>query len=217
MKTVALHSPITQQTLTILSEYIDDLSLSKSDLTVSAYSYDITKFLEFISEKGIKRVSSIKPSIIVAYLSSCKGVKSASTVNRYFMSIRSFCAFLRKRKHVAEDLTQDISIPAAKQKAPRILTIQEIEKLLNQPENLRDKAILELLYSSGLCASELCDLSLEDLGQDNIRVVCGKRGKTRTVPMTQAAIRAIEAYVQERGKEEGYLFLTLNRKHSGGK
>ena len=141
-----------------------------------------------------------------------QGVKSASTVNRYFMSIRSFCAFLRKRKHIADDLTEDISIPVAKQKAPRILTIQEIEKLLTQPENLRDKAILELLYSSGLRASELCDLSLEDLGQDNIRVVCGKRGKTRTVPMTQAAIRAIEAYVQERGKEEGYLFLTLNRK-----
>jgi integrase/recombinase XerD len=125
---------------------------------------------------------------------------------------------LRKNKIVAHDITEDVSPPKMRQKAPRIPTFEEIKVLLEQPnvENesgLRDRAILDLLYSSGLRASELCDLRLEDIGANQVRVSCGKRGKTRTVPMTGSAHKWVMEYVEKyRGRDSGFLFRTLQCK-----
>lgn len=201
-----------------LNSFIAELSLSKSQPTVDAYRYDVANFLEFLSSKGVKRISSIRPVHIIDYLGQCKKRgKSDASINRYYMAIRCYCRFLRRSKKIEADLTQDITPPRSNQKAPRIPTVDEVDRIITRPacheeteSRVRDRAILELLYSSGLRASELCDLKLEDFKENGILVKCGKRSKTRTVPLTVCAAIAINTYIEKyRGKVPGYLFQTI--------
>jgi integrase/recombinase XerD len=198
-----------------LSNFIAELSLSKTKPTVDAYRYDVARFLEYLNAKGIKRIGTIKPMHVIDYLGYCKVTgKSDSSISRYYMAIRAFCRHLRRNNKLATDLTQDITPPRYNQPAPYIPTKQEIDRLLSTPNleteaGCRDRAMLELLYSSGLRASELCDLQLEDLKEDGIVVKCGKRGKARAVPMTEEAKESIHRYIAtHRGKRAGYLFVT---------
>jgi integrase/recombinase XerD len=199
-----------------LDSFIAELNLSKGEQTIEAYEYDVGRFLEYVTiDRGIKRVSSLRPLHVVEYLSKCKkDGKSSASVNRYYMAIRSYCRFLRRNKFVNADLTQDITPPRSHQKAPRVPTQEEIVAILNRPNittesGLRDRAILELLYSSGLRASELCCLHLHHVTENGVMVSCGKRGKTRTVPITDSAFRWIKQYIDEyRGTEKGTLFQT---------
>lgn len=199
-----------------LDSFIAQLSLSKSAPTVEAYKYDVAKFLEYLMGKNVKRMSSLKPMHIIDYLGDCKQRgKSDASINRYYMAIRAYCRHLRRSKAVEFDLTEDITPPRNNIKAPYIPTQEEIDRILNAPSTetesgVRDRAILILLYSSGLRATELCDLKLEDF-KDNGSIVikCGKRSKTRTVPITEEAAEAINIYIDKyRGKKPGYLFVT---------
>lgn len=199
-----------------LSEFIAQLSLSKSMGTVEAYRYDVAKFLEFIHAKGIKRVGAIKPAHIIQYLSECKAQgKSDASISRYYMSIRSYTRYLRRSKAIETDLTHDITAPRHSLKAPRIPSVDEVKRILEQPNTktesgMRDRAILELLYSSGLRATELCSLELHHVNLASVTVSQGKRGKTRTVPITEEAFSWINRYVCEfRGEEPGPLFQTI--------
>lgn len=199
-----------------LSNFIAQLSLSKSRPTVEAYEYDVARFLEYLHSKGVKRVSSIRAAHIEGYLGYCKQHgKSDASINRYYMAIRAYTRFLRRSKAIQTDLTEDIIPPRNNLKAPRVPTIEEVQRILEQPNietesGLRDRAMLELLYSSGLRASELCALEIHHIGPSHVQVMCGKRSKTRTVPLTEEAYKWIEKYVCEwRGKDKGYLFQTV--------
>ena len=198
-----------------LNNYVAQLALSKSAPTIEAYHYDVAKFLEYLNAQQVRRLSSVKASHIVSYLGECKlGGKSDSSINRYYMAIRSYFRFLRRDKKVVMDLTEDVTVPKNVQKAPYVPQLDDMDRLLSMPnmntmKGVRDQAILELLYSSGLRASELCDLSLDDFKDGCVLVKCGKRGKTRTVPITLEAKSSILKYIEEyRGKEAGPLFLT---------
>lgn len=202
--------------LQLLSEYNDTISLTKSTQTVQAYTQDVTRFLEYLQNKGVKRITHMKGQLIITYLGYQKSLgKSDTSLNRYYMSIRSFCRFLRKTKALSEDISLDVQAPMFRQKAPHVPSMSEIEALLNVPDltseaGRRDRAILELLYSSGLRASELCDLNITDCAGHQVIVKQGKRGKTRTVPITQSAYKAITRYIQEdRGIDHGPLFQTI--------
>lgn len=198
-----------------LDSFISEIGLSKSKPTVDAYRYDVEKFAEYLEGRGIKKIGQVKPLYIVDYLGQCKKAgKSDASINRYYMAIRSFCRFLRRSKALQIDLTEDIAAPRNHIKAPRVPTIQEVDRIMQQPNiethsGLRDRAILELLYSSGLRAAELCSVQLHHIGPGKVMVSCGKRSKTRTVPVTEEAFAWIDRYImQYRGKEKGPLFLT---------
>jgi len=199
-----------------LNSFVAEISLSKSRLTVSAYEYDIARFMEFLTSKNVTRLQYLKPEHIISYLAYSKtNGKAPSSLNRYYMAIRCWSNYLRRSKALLCDLCIDIVAPRSNMVAPSIPTTQEVARILNAPNSLtesglRDRAILELLYSSGLRATELCDLKLCDCQVNGIHVACGKRGKTRTVPMTESAGRAIALYVTEyRGSEPGILFQTI--------
>jgi integrase/recombinase XerD len=132
------------------------------------------------------------------------------------MSIKSYCKFLRKNKLVTSDLTEDITPPKSSIKAPYVPSQDEIDRILSAPSDetesgVRDRAMLHLLYSSGLRASELCDLELEDWRGNCIIIRCGKRSKTRTVPITEEAQDEITNYVATYRQEDEskWLFVTL--------
>jgi len=198
-----------------LEAFVSHLYIKASPQTVAAYQYDVAKFMEYLTDIKIKRIASIKTDHITIYLGRCKkGGKSDSSIKRYYHSIYAFCRFLRQRKLLAIDLSE-VPKPRAKIVAPRIPSMEEIALLLEKPNvateaGLRDRAILELLYSSGLRASELCDLQLEDFAEGIIHVKCGKGNKARSVPLTDEAQHWINRYITERrGLEEGPLFCTL--------
>jgi integrase/recombinase XerD len=199
-----------------LLNYVMEIASGKAPLTVEAYKHDVSRLVDWLDERRIKNVKAFKSEAIRGYLLNAKEEgKSDSTLNRYYMSIKSFCRFLRKIKAISVDLTEDITPPRNIQKAPNVPTAEEVERLIDQPNCLtpsgvRDKAILELLYSSGLRASELCDLELKDVHKEQVIVRCGKRSKTRAIPITEKAYRAIMHYIDfHRGKQAGILFLTL--------
>jgi integrase/recombinase XerD len=195
-----------------LSEFSQSLRVSKTQETVQAYSSDVQKFLDYAEALGVKRVSKIRADHVTSYLTLCKKDKSEASICRYYMSLRSFSRFLRKGG--CEDFMESVQAPLQRSKAPKIMTLEEVDKLLEAPDTsteigTRDRAILEVLYSSGLRASELCDLQLYDVNASSVRVSCGKRGKTRTVPMTHSAWQWVQEYITKyRGIEEGPLFLT---------
>jgi integrase/recombinase XerD len=204
--------------LELLKMYLQSLTLQKSERTIEAYTYDVAKFVEFLEEKDVKRAAYLKPAHVTEYLSLCKQRgKSDSSIHRYYMSIKSFTGYLKKNRHVTIDLMENVPVPRTVVKPPRIPSRAQVEAILDAPNTAtasgtRDKAILELLYSSGLRASELCDVKLEDFKNDSI-VVTGKRNKTRTVPVNEAAAYCIRDYIARyRGVEEGKLFLTIMHK-----
>lgn len=196
-------------------EYLMQLTLSRSKQTVTAYKTDLQRFISFLETKGISRVTGVKSIHILQYLNYCKELnRSEASVNRYYMCLRSFFRFLRKINAIGDDLMQDIEAPQVRQQAPLIPSAKDIVLLLQQPDietdsGLRDRSILELLYSSGLRASELCSLSLSDLSDSHVIVSCGKRGKTRCVPITAEAKSWLDKYINHvRGNDRGYLFQT---------
>lgn len=195
-----------------LNSFVAQLKLRKSKMTVDAYRYDVTKFLEFLTEKNIKRAKTIKPMHIEEYLGFCKDRgKSDASVARYYMSIRSYCKFLRKNKIIEADLTEDIEAPRNKLKAPRIPTYEEVDRILGQPDiqtedGIRDRAMLELIYSSGLRVSEVCTLERKSKGAQCVTVK-GKGEKTRTVPINSSAEKWINNYLAIREDDLEYLFV----------
>lgn len=198
-----------------LQEFVDQLSLSRSRVTVEAYRKDIENFLCYLVDEGVKKLGLVKPLHLVRYLGHCKTMgKSDASVARYYMAIRGYGKYLRKSGAISVDFTEDVKAPRALQKAPCIPTLEEMAHLLAMPDTttdagMRDRAILALLYSSALRASELCDLTIDDLRGNSVTVRCGKRGKTRTIPITEEAVQAIEEYVDQiRGRDKGSLFLT---------
>jgi integrase/recombinase XerD len=196
-------------------QWTEELTLDVSEETAKAYHRDVNNWLEWLP---VKKLDKVTPQHITSYLAQEKQAgKSDASLNRYYMSIRSFCRYIRKTKAITDDLTQDIKAPRNNLKAPNVPSMTQVDRILAQPNvktesGLRDRAILELLYSSGLRASELSDLTTRDIVGDSVIVRCGKRDKTRTVPLTTAARHWISKYMQKRGKDYGYLFLTLNRK-----
>lgn len=198
-----------------VNSFITQLALDKSELTVMCYAGDVRAFVKHLNERGIRRIGSVKAEHIIEYLGRRKQEgNSDATVNRNYMSIRAFFRYLRRSKKVQQDVSFDVPTPKTHLKAPRIPSKEEVGMLLMQPNvetqsGLRNRAMLELLYSSGLRASELCDLELQDLQGRAVTVRCGKRSKTRTVPITSSAYYWIGQYLQKhRGTEPGHLFLT---------
>lgn len=198
--------------------FLAEIRLNKSTPTVDAYGYDVSRFLEWLGAQGVKRLTYVRGAHVTAYLGECKADgKSDASINRYFMAIRCFCKWLKRSKRVTADIMEDVTAPRVRQKAPRIPTREEIARLLecplrreHTPSKVRDAAILELLYSSGLRASELCALRLEDYTGDAVQVKQGKRGKTRNVPVNEEARKAVDVYIKEhRGAERGPLFQTV--------
>jgi len=194
----------------ILTDYKEYMNLKVGEKTIIAYSSDIIMFLEYLQSKGVKRLGHIKGQMIVSYLGYRKSLgNSNASLNRYRMSIKSLFLYLRITDVVKDDIMLKVPTPKVSQQSPYVPTVNEIEAILAIPTSLRDKAILELLYSSGLRASELCDLDIRDTAGHTILVRCGKGSKTRTVPLTQGAYDTIAAYIQERGTHAGPLFQTL--------
>jgi integrase/recombinase XerD len=174
-----------------------------SDNTLHAYRRDMKKFTAFVAKKGLK-IQQVSRGDVVDFLSTLyhKGLDSRS-VARHLATIRHFFRFLLLEGEVKEDPAATIESPKFRQGLPDFLTLEEVDRLLAQPDvsdarGLRDKAMIELMYSTGLRVSELCGLRLADVQMEAGCLRCvGKGNKERLVPIGRRALTVVEEYLQK--------------------
>jgi len=161
--------------------------------SIDAYRRDIEGFLKHFS-------LPIQQDKIIQHLSILKNQGYASSsMARALIAIKVFCRFLYREGVLEKDVSQTIESPKLWQLIPEVLTIEEVELLLSLPcvatyEGARDKAILEVLYASGLRVSELCSLTLYSVDDEAVKVL-GKGGKERVVPIGKKALIAVDYYL----------------------
>ena len=188
-----------------IDRYVDYLRNVKksSENTVASYRRDLIKFYRYFDEKGITRIDDINETYITSYvLEMEKQGMSMATVSRNIASIKSFYAYLMRERIVNEDPTENIKPPKIVKKVPETLTISEVNKLLDQPTNktpkeIRDKAMLELLYATGIRVTELVTLKLTDVNIKLGFIECHDGDRVRTVPVAEVAQRALSRYITE--------------------
>ncbi|GAA0416332.1 MAG: site-specific tyrosine recombinase XerD [Bacillota bacterium] len=179
-----------------------------SDNTLTSYRRDLTAYIDFIKTSVNKaNWEQVTRNDITNFLYVLKDDgKSSATIARHISSIRAFHQFLIREQVVTHDASLHIETPKKERKLPDVLSIQEIEALLSLPSDtalhIRNKAMLELLYATGLRVSEMIHLKISDLHLTMGFVQCfGKGAKERIVPLGNVAIQAVENYLQQaRGK-----------------
>ena len=198
-----------------LSEYIEYLNDIKgySSNTITSYKNDIKQYLKYLSDKNINYYETEE---YVKYLNKNKYAKSS--INRKIASINKFYEWCQERNYLKETKYKKIKYIKQEKKLPDILTSNYINKLLNSlptenPKNLRDRTIIELLYSSGLRVSEITNLRINDIKNNGSIKVLGKGNKTRILPMTNEAYKLIDSWITnsrsfyENEKSSDYLFI----------
>jgi integrase/recombinase XerD len=193
-----------------------------SDNTIQAYRRDIVKFATFVAGRNVA-LKDISRGDVVDFLGSLyrKGLDSRS-VARHLVTIRHFFRFSLLEGYVNDDPAATIESPRFRQSLPEFLSVEEVDRLLHQPDvtatvGIRDRAMIELLYSCGLRVSELCGLRVSDLQVESGCLRCvGKGNKERLVPVGRQALDAVQRYLHSsRPKllgEESSPYLFLNQK-----
>ncbi len=175
---------------------------SSPENTVSSYAADLETLKTFLDEKGITELS-VSGADLEEYTSCCKekGLKGTS-IRRRLSTIRQFYRFLIEEELIAADPTRDLASPKRGLYLPEVLSIDEVARLIASPDvgtplGIRDKAMLELLYATGLRVSELIGLKLHHLNLHVGYLICrGKGDKERLVPMGESAQRWVNDYLK---------------------
>lgn len=173
-----------------------------SENTAIAYQRDLKKLASFFGKKGITEVECVTVTNLNSYILFLekKGC-AASSISRNIVSIRMFYEFLLKRGKVRENPAEHMKGPRVKRKFPEILTLEETDLLLNQPDKdnskeIRDKAMLELLYATGIRVSELIALKKSDVNLQLGYITCRDQQKERIVPFGLKAKTALLYYIE---------------------
>ncbi len=205
----------------LIENYIEELIQRRfSDFTVKSYKTDLEEFCSFLRKSGKNTFSEINRKDIRSFMGELLsyGYKKTS-VSRKLSAIKSFYKFLERNKIIKGNPSVSVKTPKTEMCIPSFLSEEEVRKMLDfssQEEELdiRNKTILELLYATGIRASELVnlDLSMFDVKSKLLRVY-GKGKKERIIPVARAAFEALDRYISEvRGYEEGALFLSKSGK-----
>lgn len=207
-----------ESTVTAFLNYIR-VEKGLSENTIMAYRRDLAKFAAF-AEKQRLRVDRIRRDDVVDFLGGLyRGKLDARSVARHLVTVRNFFRFALSEGLVKEDPTLNLESPKVWKTLPKYLTLEEVDRLLAQPDartprGLRDKAMLELLYSTGLRVSELVGLRAGDLDLQMGCLRCiGKGNKERLVPVGKQAVAVVQQYLRDarpqllRGRPCPQLFL----------
>ncbi|RZI51522.1 site-specific tyrosine recombinase XerD [Aeribacillus pallidus] len=190
-----------------IQDFIHYLTVERglANNTIVSYERDLKSYKQFLNEKlNIQEVQNIQRYHILQYLHFLKDQgKSSKTIARHIASIRAFHQFLLREKAADEDPSVHIETPQIERKLPKVLSLEEVERLLETPEltspiGYRDKAMLELLYATGIRVSEMVYLNLSDVHLIMGFIRCyGKGKKERLVPIGEKATKALEEYLEK--------------------
>ncbi len=204
----------------LLKDFLSYLSLERalSSNTVKAYENDINKFFNYLDARSIN-FDNVRRDIISDFLwEQREQGMEATTVARNLVALKMFFRFLLREGYIQDDPTLALESPRLWKRLPQTLSVDEVERILNiipdgEPQYIRDRAIVEVLYASGLRISELVNLTLKDINLDVGFLRCrGKGGKERIVPLGKKAIQAVRKYFRHSRsyylkKPSEYIFL----------
>jgi len=215
-------SDIHQSIDSLLHDFIVHLSVERglAENTIKSYTFDLRSFIGFLSERDIADVSLVDNDLIREHFSAMeKRGASARTVARHYVSIKRFFKYLAGIGSIAINPCVKVESPKIWKKLPHFLNLDEVEELLSSPNidkplGLRDRAMLEILYATGLRVSELISLSVEQVNLDVGYVICtGKGSRERIVPIGQKTVSLVTRYIETirtsllKGKESQLLFI----------
>ncbi len=174
-----------------------------SDNTIASYMRDIRQFTVWLRDTEDANVVDATQLNIAAFLEHLEEEgRSCATKSRVVASLKNFYSYLVASGFLNENPVKDIKVERGEKKLPQILTNREIELLLAQPsvsdpKGIRDKAMLEVMYATGIRVSELINLNVQDVNLDASIMKCSSGKKTRLIPLYQDAIRALSAYLKD--------------------
>ena len=194
-------APLARHAVAVFVAHLRD-ERGLSPHTVAAYRRDATQFLSFAGRAGVTDPAAVEPLLLRRFLAlqRTRGLAAAS-IARKGAALRALFRFLARRGLVAEDPAAGLGVPRGPRRLPVVLKARQVDRLLAGPRpvdpvGLRDRAVLELLYATGIRVGELCGLRLDDvdLAADTVRVL-GKGAKQRVVPFGEPARAALLAYL----------------------
>ena len=209
-----------------LKQFFKFLEMDKkvSNNTLQSYKRDLEQYKNYLITKDLK-YNKVKEEDIKAYLEYLveEQNKKPSTISRMIASIRSFYQYEVKNKKISADPTEKVQSPKIEKKAPCILTTKEVELLLEQPtdadlKGIRDKAMLEFAYATGMRVTEIISLNVEDVNIEQEYVECKTGKKKRDIPLGKMALNAVKEYLNKardvmvKTDKEKALFVNVNGK-----
>lgn len=206
-----------------LKYFFDFLENDKklSDNTLQSYKRDLKQFKAYLEDCEIN-YNRVKEEDIKDYIKELQEEgKKASSISRCIASIRSFYQFILKNKKVKVDPTANIKSPKIEKRVPSVLTAKEVELLLDQPKDvdlkgIRDKAMLEFAYATGMRVTEIISLNIDDVNLEEGYVVCRNGNKQRSIPLGTMSLKALKEYIEEardillKTEDEKALFVNIN-------
>ena len=172
-----------------------------SQNTLQSYRRDIMQYSDYIIKNNLNYLK-VDEEAIRGYLKYMnENGKKSSTISRSLASIRAFYQYLLRVKKIRRDPTEQIKSPKIEKKIPSVLTSQEVELLLEQPKNvdvkgIRDKAMLEFAYATGMKVTEIISLNLEDVNLEEGFVTCKGKEKSRNIPLGSLSLKALKDYIE---------------------
>ena len=204
-----------------IREFITYIKLEKklSDNTIDNYQLDLESYIKYLKNNNINNINKIKENNINEYLQKLsKNGMNPRSIRRHITTIKEFHKYLVKYKKVIKNVSLNIDIIKVSKKLPTVISNDEMNKILDinldNPFHFRDKAMLELMYGSGLRVSELVNLTIYNVDfQNKLILIEGKGKKERIVPMSKYSSDALKDYLEirksliKKGKNEEKLFL----------
>ena len=192
-----------------------------SENTLQSYRRDLKQFRKYLENNGI-HYNRVKEEDIKNYIKEMQDAgKKSSSISRCIASIRSFYQFVLKNRKIKVDPTANIQSPKVEKRTPNVLTAKEVELLLKQPDNvdlkgIRDKAMLEFAYATGMRVTEIISLNIDDVNLEEAYVICKNRNKQRIIPLGTMSLKALKEYIEEargvliKNEDEKALFVNIN-------
>ena len=195
-----------------------------SNNTIQSYKRDLEQYKNYLKNHNLK-YNKVKEKEIKEYLDYLvkEENKKASTISRMIASIRSFYQYEIKNKKITTNPIENLQSPKVEKKVPCILTTEEVDLLLKQPTNvdlkgIRDKAMLEFAYATGMRVTEIISLDVEDVNLEQGYVVCKSKNKAREIPLGRMALESVKEYLHKsreilvKSDKETALFVNINGK-----
>ena len=207
-----------------LKYFFDFLENEKklSDNTLQSYKRDLKQFKRYLESYGL-RFDRVKKEDIEDYVKEMaeQENKKPASISRSIASLRSFYQFIVKKKKMREDPTKDVKAPKVEKRVPSVLTAEEVELLLEQPKDIdlkgiRDKAMLEFAYATGMRVTEIISLNIDDVNLEEGYVTCKTGNKQRNIPLGKMSLKALKEYIEEardiliKSESEQALFVNIN-------
>ena len=182
--------------------YLTDVKKSSAN-TVVSYRRDLVKFNKFMESQGVTDVIKVNATNLNSYMLQMEKEQFApSTISRNIATLKAYFSYLQREGYISSEPTGQLKSPKIEKKMPEILTMKEVDLLLEQPsmktnKGVRDRAMLELLYATGIRVSELISLKLSDVNLTASYIHCQDQNRERIIPFGNMAKNVLKVYIRE--------------------